>query len=782
MPEKQPENFGQNAAIVDALKEALETLRHREKMANTLNRASVIFLSQGEGTFEAMMTAGVGLIVDMLDLDRITVWRNSTNTGVLCTSQIYRWDRESGGTTPPPEGLEDIAFSSLFPNWKTTLAADGTINGPVRLQPEPESAILKKHGIKSAFVTPVFINKVFWGFVFFGDLRNERCFEDNCTEIMRLAAFLCANIVMRTEMEKNIQEQNKLLKVRLEQQELISEITRGLISSGDSETHIKKIIAKLGLHYKASRVFIFSIECRQDGTYPMYYWSNDRTALRRAEIDLLSWIKNSFPETLPATFTLPFISCADIAASPIESFRPLLDVDVNAFMCVPFYLDGHLWGVISVEQCHTPRQWTENEKTFVAMAANTISGVIMRNIYTSKLKNALDKATEANKAKSDFLSNMSHEIRTPLNAIIGMTMIGKNAPLIDRKNYALDMIQDASTQLLGVINDVLDMSKIAENKLELSCAEFNFERLLQKATTIFTIRMEEKNLDFKLHIDRDIPETLIGDDQRLTQVITNLLGNAVKFTPASGSISLDTRFVEEKGGNCAIQFSVRDTGIGISEEQQKHLFEPFQQAESSTSRKYGGTGLGLAISKSIVEMMKGEIRLESEPGKGSVFTFTVRMKRGTEKKRPVSISENGEEGNHYINDFFDGYCVLLVEDIEINRDIVLALLEPAHLEIDCAENGKEAVRMFVESSEKYDLIFMDIQMPEMDGYEATRRIRALGTEKAKSIPIIAMTANAFVEDVEKCLEAGMNSHVGKPLNIQDVIERLRCYLPKRRNV
>jgi len=372
-------------------------------------------------------------------------------------------------------------------------------------------------------------------------------------------------------------------------------------------------------------------------------------------------------------------------------------------------------------------------------------------------------------------------MRTPLNAIIGMTTIGRKAPDLERKDYALDMIDGASTQLLGVINDVLDMSKIAENKLELSYIEFNFEGLLKKTAAIFSIRMEEKKLEFSIHIDNDIPRFLIGDDQRLTQVITNLIGNAIKFTPANGSIKLDARFLGEEDGLCDIQCSVSDSGIGISEEQQKNLFKSFQQAESSTSRKYGGTGLGLAISKSIVEMMKGEIRLDSELGKGSVFTFTVKMKRAAEKNQKEysgGTSRHDEEVKHDINESFDGYSILLAEDVEINRDIVLTLLEPTRLKIDCAENGREAVHMFIEASEKYDLIFMDVQMPEMDGYEATRRIRALGTEKAKNIPIIAMTANVFREDIEESLNAGMNSHVGKPLNIQDVIEKLRCYLPR----
>jgi len=441
--------------------------------------------------------------------------------------------------------------------------------------------------------------------------------------------------------------------------------------------------------------------------------------------------------------------------------------------------------------------------------------------------------------------------------------------------------------------------------LELSPGEFNFEKMLQKTVSVINFRIDEKKQKLVVHIDNKIPKTLIADDQRLAQVVTNLLSNAVKFTPEEGSIILDANFIGEENGLCTIQVSVSDTGIGISVKQQKRLFSSFQQAESSTTRKYGGTGLGLAISKSIVEMMGGKIWIESEPEKGATFAFTIQAQRGVSKEKSgllasdVNLSNirimaidddpdilayfrdlthrfgifcdtviSGEEalrlvdknGSYHIyfvdwkmpgmdgiqlarelkvrapknsvvimisatewstiaeeakkasvdkflskplfpsaiadvineclgvdkqqeeetqadiDGFFAGRRILLVEDVEINREVVLALLEPTQIEIDCAENGKEAVRMFKEAPDKYELIFMDVQMPEMDGYEATRRIRALKIPEAVSVPIIAMTANVFREDIEKCLEAGMDSHVGKPLDFEEIMNILRSYL------
>jgi len=312
------------------------------------------------------------------------------------------------------------------------------------------------------------------------------------------------------------------------------------------------------------------------------------------------------------------------------------------------------------------------------------------------------------------------------------------------------------------------------------------EETLRRAANVINFRLDEKHQKFSLHIDQSIPRALMGDDYRITQAITNLLGNAVKFTPENGAISLDARLAGEENGFCTLQISVSDTGIGINTEQQKKLFRSFEQAESSTTRKYGGTGLGLAICKSIVEMMGGIIWVESEPEKGSTFTFTIQAAHGTELINKQQDAEEEKAQAPEIEGIFAGRHILLAEDVEINREIVQALLEPTQLEIDCAENGAEAVRKFTEAPLKYDMIFMDIQMPEMDGYEATRRIRAVEAQKSnagnnnmefpKGVPIVAMTANVFREDIERCLDAGMNSHIGKPVNFDEVIGKLNSYL------
>jgi signal transduction histidine kinase/CheY-like chemotaxis protein len=393
------------------------------------------------------------------------------------------------------------------------------------------------------------------------------------------------------------------------------------------------------------------------------------------------------------------------------------------------------------------------------------------NIQSLALKDALVAARTASKAKGNFLSNMSHEIRTPLNAIIGMTTIGKNSPKLERKDYAFERIDDASKHLLGVINDILDISKIEAKKFELSCIEFNFSSLLKQVFNVIRVRVDEKKQNLSLEIDSNIPERLIGDDQRLAQVIANLLSNAVKFTPEGKNISLEAVLENKNDDVCTLRISIKDTGIGISPEQQSRLFTSFEQADSDTSRKYGGTGLGLAISKHIVEKMGGEIWLESELGKGSTFSFTAPL---TLVKETIVSEENDKTDTEI--PIFEGRRILLAEDIDINREIVSSMLEPTKLIIDFAANGREAVQMFSGAPNDYDLILMDIQMPEMDGFSATEAIRALETPNATTVPIIAMTANVFKEDVEKCLAVGMNDHLGKPLDFSAVLKKLKKYL------
>ena len=513
----------------------------------------------------------------------------------------------------------------------------------------------------------------------------------------------------------------------------------------------------------------------------------------------------------------------------------------------------------------------------------------------------------ASRAKGEFLSRMSHEIRTPLNAVIGMINIALDTDDPEKISNCLKKAENVSKYLLGLINDILDMSKIEADKFDLSPAEFNLEKMLIRVTDVISVRSELKHQAFAVNLKKGVPLALFGDELRLSQVLTNLLSNAVKFTPDYGKITLDIDKISETDDEVILRMEVADSGIGISEDQQKRLFTPFEQANSSVAQKFGGTGLGLAISKRIVEMMNGTIWIESKPDKGSKLKFTIRFKKGRgdpgyikgfakEDVRILFIDDSGEmracfagmldsldlwgdvaadweealkliqkadgEGRPYTIFFADrqlphmdglelakkirdtvaeapvvmmmssgewntmekearragadsfvakpvfpsalinaihaclgiadkperesknsrynfaGKTILVAEDNDINREILAAVLEKTGVSIDFAENGKIAVSKFEGDPDKYSLIMMDVQMPEMDGLEATRVIRASGSARAKEIPVIAMTANVFREDVEKCLEAGMNDHSGKPIEPEVLYRLIQKYIDR----
>lgn len=565
------------------------------------------------------------------------------------------------------------------------------------------------------------------------------------------------------------------------------------------------------------------------------------------------------------------------------------------------------------EICHMAFSTFLVEREGLSSYASIATDITARKQMEADLIKEKEAAEQATSAKSDFLSRMSHEIRTPMNAIIGMTNIARAASDAEKKEYCLEKIADASKHLLGILNDILDMSKIESAKFELSNAEFDLEKMLLDALNIVNFQINEKKQRLQVEIDPNLPTYIIGDELRLRQVITNLLSNAVKFTEKNGTITLRAKRIGGTENISELLFQVADTGIGVTNEQKARIWNAFEQAEGSSNRKYGGTGLGLAISKWIVNLMEGEIWLDSEVNVGSTFSFTIKVensessalktlsahidrenlrvlvvddaqetrdycamvlkrfgistcdvaedgfaalskitaKRGTGEQynlifvdwnmpvmngieltrkirelileNPIVImisvsewSEIEKEARaagvnkfvskpllpstlmNVINEIkgipvkperparkaadyhFDGCTILLAEDVEINREILYTLLEDTGVRLDYADTGAKALSMFAQNAEKYDAILMDIHMPEMNGYEATEAIRAMDTPLARGIPIIAMTASAFSEDIEKCMKAGMNAHIPKPVEMDALLQTLSEYLrPKK---
>ena len=383
------------------------------------------------------------------------------------------------------------------------------------------------------------------------------------------------------------------------------------------------------------------------------------------------------------------------------------------------------------------------------------------------LQLAVQRETKANLAKREFLFNMSHDIRTPMNAIIGFTALAQTH--IDDRGQVEDYLKKisvSSQHLLSLINDVLDMSRIESGKVTLEAKPVHLPELVHELRDIIQAVVSKKDLSLTLDTVGVENEDVIADPLRLEQILINVLANAVKFTPDGGQISL---WIVQKdtapAGYADFEFHIKDNGIGMSEEFQKHIFEQFARERTSTVSKIQGTGLGMAITKSLVDMMGGRITVKSEQGKGSEFTISLRFPIGEAKteQTPPAAKASASAGKK----------LLVVEDNELNLEIASTLLKEAGFEVDTAENGKIAVeKVEAASADRYDLILMDIQMPEMDGYEATRRIRALPDTKKAALPIVAMTANAFEDDRKNALRAGMNGHIAKPLDIQKLFQVL----------
>ncbi|MGD2119871.1 MAG: ATP-binding protein [Chromatiales bacterium] len=416
----------------------------------------------------------------------------------------------------------------------------------------------------------------------------------------------------------------------------------------------------------------------------------------------------------------------------------------------------------------------------LSLVAVLVSGMLYSGFRSSKkaefaMAQAKEAAEEATRAKSTFLANMSHEIRTPMNAVLGMTHLAMQTELTDKQHNYLAKIQRSAEALLGVLNDILDFSRIESGKLKMEKTDFRLEDVIDNLVSIVALKAQEKGLAFDVEIKPDVPTALVGDPLRLGQILVNLGNNAVKFTEAEGKVKVTVATREQDDKGVVLYFSVADTGIGMTTEQQANLFQSFSQADSSTTRKYGGSGLGLSIAKNLSEMMGGGIWVSSEPGNGSTFHFTVyvRKQQGQVSDRKATEANDQQRVNATIADL-RGARILLVEDNIINQELALELLVSNGLEVAVANDGEEALQIL--ERDDFDAVLMDCQMPVMDGYTATYKIRQ--HKGLKDLPVIAMTANAMQADRQKAFDAGMNDYLSKPINVNDMFTVLKKWITR----
>ena len=454
----------------------------------------------------------------------------------------------------------------------------------------------------------------------------------------------------------------------------------------------------------------------------------------------------------------------------LDQAKKRADQEMSGSMEVLIETVLSMYDTLSSRTLDLMRETTERKQTEKALRESE-----------AKLNVAMAEAVAANKSKGDFLANMSHEIRTPMNAIIGMNQLALQTNLDKQQQDYIQKAHGAASNLLTIINDILDFSKIEAGKLDMEIISFQLEDVLTDVSNIVASNAQMKEVEFVYSMAHDVPINLTGDPLRLGQILLNLGNNGVKFTEKGKVTIRVTNEAPPTDNSATLRFAVCDSGIGLTQEQAGKLFQSFSQADENTTRRYGGTGLGLVISKKLTEMMGGRIWVESVYGEGSDFMFTATFGRNETDKKMESRrygSDHSLRGDATKagtgNDRLRGARILLVEDNELNREVALGLMEDAGFEIAVAMNGQEALDKI---TEKFDLVLMDVQMPVMDGYEATKAIRKM--ENLKNLPVVAMTANALVGDREKCLAAGMNDHVPKPIDPGELFRALDRWIVDR---
>ena len=482
--------------------------------------------------------------------------------------------------------------------------------------------------------------------------------------------------------------------------------------------------------------------------------------------------------------------CEDTETDPRVDLQACRRIGVRSMIVVPLVLGGSAIGVLKVMAAE-PHGFGEKEVEILRLMAGLLSSSIghaamfaAKNEALESLRRseealrAANRAAEhknrelesATRAKSEFLANMSHEIRTPINGVIGMAGLLQGTALNEEQRDLTDNISRSADALLSIINDILDFSKVEAGKMELEILDFDLRLLMHDTYKTLVFSAKAKNIDLVFEKNGELTHSLKGDPGRIRQVLTNLIGNAVKFTQ-KGNVTVRMSIASEGKSRSRVRFEVQDTGIGIPKEAHARLFTAFTQADSSTTRRFGGTGLGLSISKQLVDLMKGEIGVESEKGKGSTFWFSIPLEHGAEIK--ASDSQVKEAALVPVVQL-KGKRILLAEDNIVNQKVAVKQLARLGIHADAVANGIEAIASL--RSVPYDLVLMDCQMPEMDGYEATRMIRAETAHAFSKIPVIAMTANAINGDKERCLEAGMNDYLSKPVRPDELTQILLKWL------
>ncbi len=553
----------------------------------------------------------------------------------------------------------------------------------------------------------------------------------------------------------------------------VTEASTSLLQKKDFQSAIKEAIKLLGKATHVDRVYVYENNI-DDATGKTifshrYEWIKETDSFRINRQQLQNIFYDDFFPRWEKEMSIGKTIKGNVEDFPITEKVILGNRKTQSLIVVPISIDDRFSGFIGFDNCHSKQEWSYIEESILRSAAAAISGAISKQTKEREIVLAMEATESASKAKESFLANVSHEIRTPMNGIIGLTQLLQKSKLDDKQTQYITAIKQSSEHLLVIINDLLDFSKIVAGQMEFENIEFDLTSLLYNINQTYGNRALDKGIYLHADISDDVPKKIMGDPVRLNQVLVNLVGNSIKFTE-QGGVTIRIRSLENENNIQRLRFSIDDTGIGIPVDKLDSIFESFKQASKETARKYGGTGLGLSIVKKLIDAQNGKVWVESNLGHGSSFIFELNFELPSEKKISVTVSTNYHQ--------LTGVNILLAEDNMVNQLLANDLISEWGAQIDIADNGEIAINKL--RQKKYDLILMDVQMPIVNGLEATEIIRNYSDVALQSIPIIAMTANAIKGDNEKCISAGMNDYITKPFKPLDLNNKIWQYLSKEK--
>ena len=709
----------------------MEDIKYRDRLLAMGNSAVQTLLSTADDdSVEKALIKSLELVGNSIDVDRVQIWRNETIDGELHFVHTYEWLSSVGKQkTKVFIGLR-FPYSAV-PNWESFFTDGGYINAAVSELSDDEKRLLKIYDIKTIVIIPLFIKDVFWGFFRVDDCKNERTFTDDEITILRSVSQMLVSALNRNAQAEEIREAHDHMRILLDKMPFACHLWNRnyeMIDCNEANTQLFGVTDK---NILMTRFEDFTPECQPDG--------------RKSAEEKIYHVKKAFENGKSGSKEFIHLR-SDGKTLPLET--TLIRIPYKNDYAVAVYL----------------RDMSEQK---------SMIGEIEQK--SNELEIALMNTQKANNAKSDFLANMSHEMRTPLNAVIGLSGLCLENKGLDADTYSnLEKIYNAGDMLLSIVNDILDISKIEAGKMELVEVRYDVPSLINDTITQNILRIGEKPIKFKLDIYTDLFASLYGDELRVKQIINNLLSNAIKYTD-SGTVELSVH-CEQDGDIVWVTAKISDTGKGIRPEDIDKLFKDYSQLDLESNRKTEGTGLGLPLSKSLAEMMNGTIGVESEYGKGSVFTvklaqkFVSGMHIGEDVVNNLQrfcYSDGRRVRSAKINHIHMPYARVLVADDNLtNLDVAKGLMKPYGMQIDCVMNGEQAVEAVRSEKIIYNAVFMDHMMPGIDGIEAARIIREeIGTEYARNIPIIALTANAIAGNEAMFLSNGFQAFISKPIEI-----------------